>query len=192
MEQKLDRRLELADSPWTTARVHLDTIPSSDKALLDIGKFSLVILHLFSAGGRYLSDAVDILRRIERVEELHTKGQWMISPPYLSTTLLCDVLQRWILYLNRYVAAWAFEALEGLGANTPLSLEPILVYLEGEQYVGPILPGPLADLLAGHRPDRGGGNGGVNSGEGVLAPRPSKASYAALRGWRSFTPRGSG
>ena len=39
----------------------------------------------------------------------------------------------------------------GPGANSPFTLEPILLELEGENYVGPILLVPLANLIAGHR-----------------------------------------
>ena len=49
----------------------------------------------------------------------------------------------------------ASEAVEAPGANAPLSLEPILVDIEGGgHYVGPILTGLLTDLLVGRRPDR--------------------------------------
>ena len=58
---------------------------------------------------------------------------------------------------------------EALGASAPFSLEPILVELEEENYIGPILPASLVDPIAGRRPaggsapkggSRGGGGGG--------------------------------
>ena len=48
-----------------------------------------------------------------------------------------------------YVAASALEGVDVLGPRAPFSRKPILVKLEGGKYVGPILPGPLSDLLAG-------------------------------------------
>ena len=60
----------------------------------------------------------------------------------------------------------AYEALEAPGANTPFSLEPILVELEGGQYLVLILPVPLLDILMVWRPDGGSGNGGGGSGSG--------------------------
>ena len=35
------------------------------------------------------------------------------------------------------------------GAMVPLSLDPILLGLEGGQYVGPLLPVPLAEMVSG-------------------------------------------
>ena len=65
------------------------------------------------------------------------------------------------------MAASASETLEALGANTHFSLEPILVNIEVGQYVGPSLPGTMANLLAGLRPSGGGGGGGGgSSGDG--------------------------
>ena len=55
------------------------------------------------------------------------------------------------------MASLALEALDYLEANTPFSLEPILVDLEEGIHVGLILPVTLEDLLAGWRPSVGGG-----------------------------------
>ena len=55
----------------------------------------------------------------------------MISSHNLSTTLLFDVFQRWIHYLNRCVVESASDVVEAPGVITPFYLEPILVDLEG-------------------------------------------------------------
>ena len=87
----------------------------------------------------------------------------MISSPHLARTLLFDVLRRWSLYLNRCMAVSASEYLDDPGCQFPFSLEPILVELEGGQYVGPILPVALRDLVS-RANDRGGGGGGSGGG----------------------------
>ena len=73
----------------------------------------------------------------------------MISYSHIHTTLLYDVSRRWSLYLNRCVAELASDEFEAPGANIPFFLKPILVEIEGGHYVGPILIGPLVDLLEG-------------------------------------------
>ena len=65
------------------ARVRLAVIPSADKALRNLGTFAFVNSHLFSAGGCHLSAVAEILRLIERLEELHTEVQGMVSSPRL-------------------------------------------------------------------------------------------------------------
>ena len=81
-------------------------------------------------------------------------------------TLIYDVSRQWSLYLNRCVAALESESLEAPGSNTPLSIYPILLELEGGCYVGPIFPGPFADLLVILSPDEDGSNVGGGSGSG--------------------------
>ena len=66
------------------------------------------------------------------------------------------------------MAVTTSKTLDNLGANLPLSLEPILVKIEGVHYVGPILPDPVAELLTGWRPTRGSGNGGGGSSGGRI------------------------
>ena len=51
--QQLDERLALADSIRMSARVRLAAILSADKAICNIGTFTFVSSHLFSAGGRH-------------------------------------------------------------------------------------------------------------------------------------------
>ena len=97
LAQQLDRRLASADSLRTAVQVHLAAIPSAEEALCDLGTFAFVASHLFSAGGRNSTAVAELLRLIERLEELHTEVQGMISPPHLSTTLLFDVSRQWIL-----------------------------------------------------------------------------------------------
>ena len=40
--------------------------------------FAFVALYIFSAGGRHSSAIAEILRIVERLEEIHTKVQGMI------------------------------------------------------------------------------------------------------------------
>ena len=93
--------------------------------------FALVALHLFSAGGRQSSAIAEILSSVERLEEIHTKVQGMISSPHLATTLLFDLLRRWTLYLNRCVAESASEPFDTSGSPVPFLLETILADLDG-------------------------------------------------------------
>ena len=76
------------------ARFRLAVILSADKALRDLGTFAFVASHLLSAGRRHSSAFAEIIRFIERLEELHTEVQGMISSPHLSRTLIYDVLWR--------------------------------------------------------------------------------------------------
>ena len=155
----MDGHLALADPLQTATIVRLAAILSTDEALRDLGTFTFVTLHLFSAGRRQSSDVAELLRLIEKSEETHTEVQGMISSLHPATTIIYDVSWRWILYLNRCVDASALEALEAPGVNIPFTLDPILLKLEGGRYVVPVLPGPLSDLIAGRRP-------GVDSAEG--------------------------
>ena len=118
----------MADSLQMAARIRLAAIPSADEALRDLGTFTFVASYLFSAGGRHSSAVADLLRLIERLEELHTKVQGMISSTHLSTTLLFDVSWRWSQYLNRCMAVLASEVEDAPGASVTFSLEPILVH----------------------------------------------------------------
>ena len=54
-------------------RVRLAVISSMDKALRNLGTFAVVALHLFSVGGRHSSAITELLRLIDRMEDLHTK-----------------------------------------------------------------------------------------------------------------------
>ena len=60
------------------ARVRLAVTLSMDKALRNLGKFAFVALHLFSAGMRHLSAVSELLRLIERLQEIHNKAQGVI------------------------------------------------------------------------------------------------------------------
>ena len=101
------------------ARLRLSVIQYADEALHNLGTFDFVASHLFYAGGRHLSVVTKLLRLIERLEELHTKVQGIISPPHLATTLFYDVLRRWSQYFNRCVAASASKVVEAPGASLP-------------------------------------------------------------------------
>ena len=46
-------------------------------------------------------EIAETLYLIERLEDLQTEMQGMITPPYLSTTLLYDLSKRLIMYQNR-------------------------------------------------------------------------------------------
>ena len=130
-------------------------------------------------GGRHSSAVSDLLCLIERLEELHIEMQGMISSPHLAPTLLFDVSRRWSHYLNRCVTALASEVEEAPGASVPFSLKPILVELEGGRYTVPILPAPLADLVAGRRPAGGSapkGGGGGDGGGVSKKPLPMVAA----------------
>ena len=107
LAQYLYGRLASADSLRMLARVCLAVIPSADEALRNLGTFTLVALHLFSAGGRHSSAAAELLRLIEGLYELHTKVQGVISSPHLATTLIYDLLRWWSKFLNRCMDALA-------------------------------------------------------------------------------------
>ena len=94
LAQLLDGRLALEDSLRMAVRFHLILIPSVDEALCDLGMFDFVTLHLLSVGGRHSSAVEEILFLIERLEDIHTKVQGMISSPHLSMALLYDVSRR--------------------------------------------------------------------------------------------------
>ena len=147
LDQHLGGRLYLVESLQTDARESLAAIPSVDEALRKLGTFTFTASHLFSAGGRHSSAVAELPCLIENLEDLHTEVQGIISYSYLSMTVIYDVLRLWSFYLNRCMAASDSKALEALGANAPFLLEPILIDIEGARYVGPILTGPLEDLL---------------------------------------------
>ena len=86
--QQLDGHLVLADSLCMAVRVRLAVIPSTDESLRKLVTFAFVPSHLFSVGGRHFSAFVKLLRLIERLEELHTEVQGLISSLHLATTLL--------------------------------------------------------------------------------------------------------
>ena len=75
LSHQLNRSLDLANSLWTTVRVCLADILSIDEAVRNLGTFTFVALYLFYAGGQHSLAATDLLRLIERLEELHTKVQ---------------------------------------------------------------------------------------------------------------------
>ena len=82
------------------------------------------------------------------------------------------------------MAASASEALEATGAIIPFSLNPILVELESGCYVGPILMGPLVDLLAGLILTIGGRNSCGSSrskGSGINRGRKRRLCFGGKR-----------
>ena len=114
----------------------------------------------------------------------------MISSPHLATALLFDVLRRWILYLNRCVAASTLESLDAPGCQVPFSLEPILADLYGGQYLGPIPLMASGDLVS--RACGRGGGGGVSgvSGGGNSADEGGGGGTLAIK-IKSSTTGGS-
>ena len=127
----MDGRLASAHSLRMAARVRLAVITPSNEALCNLRMFAFIASYLFSAGGRHSSAVAELLRLIERLEELHAEVQEMISPPHLSTTILYYASRRWIQYLNRCVMVLVSEGFEAPGTSVPFSLEPIQVDLEG-------------------------------------------------------------
>ena len=87
MAQKLDGCLAFTDSLRTATRVHMDKSFSTYEALQYLSIFNFIALHLFSVGGIHFSAAAEILRLIERLEEIHTKVRGVISSPHLATHL---------------------------------------------------------------------------------------------------------
>ena len=148
-----------------------------EEALRDLGTFAFTALHLFSACGRHSSAVAELLRLIERLEELHTEVQEMTSSPHLVMTLLSNMLRWWALYLNRCVAALASESLDALGCQVPFLLKPILVELEGGQYAGPIPPMTLEDLVS-----RANGRGGGGGGSGATATKKNPPPQGGCKG----------
>ena len=106
----------------------------------------------------------------------------MISSPHLATTLLFDVSPRWSLYLNRCVDVLASESLDAPGCQVPFLIKPILAELEGGQYVGPILPMALGDLVSRANVRGGGGDGGGSGGGGGSGADPTKRKSSSARG----------
>ena len=76
------------------ARIRIGVIPSVDEALHDLVTVAFVATHLFSKGGRHAPAVAELLHLIDRLEELHTEVQGMISSPHLATTLLSNVYRR--------------------------------------------------------------------------------------------------
>ena len=159
-----------------SARVRLAVIPSADKALCDLGTFAFFASHFFSAGGRHSSAITNIHRLIERLEELHTEVQGMISSPHIEATLLYDVLRKCSQSFNRCMTACDSEVTEAPGASALFSIELILVDLEGGRYIEPILPVSLTELVTGRRSAGGGSpksdDGSSNDGGGNRNKKP--------------------
>ena len=63
----LDGRLDDADSLLTAAQLCIACIPSAYDALRNLGTFSFVALHLFSAAGRHASAVAELLCLIDRL-----------------------------------------------------------------------------------------------------------------------------
>ena len=54
-------------------RFRLAAIPSADEVLWELDMFTFIDSHLFSVGGRHSPAVAELLRPIERLEELHNK-----------------------------------------------------------------------------------------------------------------------
>ena len=79
---------------------------STDELLRNLVTSKFIVLYLFSAGWRHAVAGAETPNFIERLIELHTEVQGIITPPRLSTTLPYDIFRRWGLYLNRCVEAY--------------------------------------------------------------------------------------
>ena len=78
LAQHLNGRLALADSLQTSMMVRLAAILSMDEALCYLGMFSFVVFYLLSAGGRHSSAVAELLRLIDRLEEIYNKLKGVI------------------------------------------------------------------------------------------------------------------
>ena len=72
----------------TSMGVYIESILSTDEVLSNLGTFTFVALHLFYVGGRNFQAISELLRLIERLEELQTNVQVIITSPRLSMSLL--------------------------------------------------------------------------------------------------------
>ena len=106
----------------------------------------------------------------------------MITSLQLSTTLIYDVSRRWILYLNMCMDV---SSLEASGDTAPFTLEPILLNPEGGQYVDPILPGDLSDLIVGRR---GSGSRGGTDEAAEKSAHPGGAQRCGFAMTHTFPP----
>ena len=78
LAQHLDRHLDSAESLRTAGRVRLYAISFVDEALHNLGTLAFIALHLFSTCGRHSSTVVELLRIIEKLEEIHIEVQGTI------------------------------------------------------------------------------------------------------------------
>ena len=69
-----------------SAEASLSVIPSADEALHVLVTFAFVASHLFSTVGQHATAVLELFHIIERLEELHTEVQGMITSPHLETT----------------------------------------------------------------------------------------------------------
>ena len=72
----------------------------------------------------------------------------MIASPHLSTTLIYDVSHWWYIYINRCMTVSHSEYLGATGEALHLSVEPILLELEGGRCMGQLLTGSLENLFS--------------------------------------------
>ena len=147
LAQHMYGQMASADSLRTATRVHLSVIPPEDKVLCDVGTFSFIASHLLSTYRRNVAVVVELLRLIERLEELHTKLYVLINSPRLALKNIYNVSSRCNLYLNMCMSESSSEDSGAPGSTVTFFLEFILLELEGGRYVGPILPDALADLV---------------------------------------------
>ena len=96
LEHQLDGRTAYVDSLQTAYWVRLAVISSADEAFRNLGTFEFLASQLFSTGGATCI-IINGAPLIERLEELHTEVQVIITYPHLETELIYDVLQKWSL-----------------------------------------------------------------------------------------------
>ena len=139
-----------------------------EEALHNLDTSAFVSYKILSAGRRHAEEVADILHFIERLEELHTEVQEMITSSHLATEIIYNIYTQWSLYLNMCVEVSSSEGLGVTRATVPFLVELILLELEVRLYVGPISPVALVDLVRRrHRGSDGGSGGSRGKGGGV-------------------------
>ena len=98
LAQQIDGHLVSMESLRTDNRVRLESIPSTDEALRDLGTFSFVELHLISAGRFCAAVITYIIRLIEILEDLHSKVQGVITSPNFLRKILYDLCRLFSMY----------------------------------------------------------------------------------------------
>ena len=140
------------------------------RGALQLGHLCICCVAPLICRGRHTEAVTEIVRIINRLEELHTEVQEMIKSSHLATTLIYNRPRKWITYLNRCVVASSLEDVEAPSETVPFSLEPILLEMESGRYVVPLLPATLVEMVSGGRGSNGirGGKGSGIGSDGVI------------------------
>ena len=92
--QQLYVWMAFTDSLHTTDWARLANIPSTDKALRDLGTFAFIVFYLLSAGWIHVAIVAELLCLIDILEKIRTKVQGMITSNRLTPALLYDISWR--------------------------------------------------------------------------------------------------